>query len=265
MDTVIQQVTLFLTGFIANVLASLSGGGAGFVQLPVLIFLGLAFPMALGTHKVAVIALGVGAFIKNHRLSGQKLPIALLLVLVGWPMVILGSLVVIELPGYISELSVGFLNLGCLIYSNLRKDFGEQYTPAHYTNRELIIGGILIGLVAFLSGLFSSGAGLFAIMTLVVWFRLDLKQAIHYSMLYVALSWNFVGAATVGAFGQIYWPWTPALVLGAILGGYSGTTLVNILPAKKIKFLFQMMMLISSLLLIWKGMDHLFNTFPNAN
>ena len=64
-----EQIVLFIAGFTANILAALSGGGAGFVQLPVLIFMGLNFSLALGTHKVAVVALGLGSFTKNHSLG----------------------------------------------------------------------------------------------------------------------------------------------------------------------------------------------------
>ena len=36
-------------------------GGAGLVQLPALILMGLPFPVALATHKLASVALGIGA------------------------------------------------------------------------------------------------------------------------------------------------------------------------------------------------------------
>ena len=38
------QAALFVAALIANLLSALAGGGAGLVQLPVLILLGLPFP-----------------------------------------------------------------------------------------------------------------------------------------------------------------------------------------------------------------------------
>lgn len=67
MDEVIRQGILFAVSFFANLFASVSGGGAGFVQFPLLILLGLPFATALGTHKVAVVFLGIGALAKQRR------------------------------------------------------------------------------------------------------------------------------------------------------------------------------------------------------
>ncbi len=60
----------FLIAFISvlsNFLSAFSGGGAGLIQLPALIFLGLPFTKALATHKIASIALGIGASIRHSR------------------------------------------------------------------------------------------------------------------------------------------------------------------------------------------------------
>lgn len=41
-----DQFVLFLASFLANWFSALSGGGAGLIQFPVLIFLGLPFGVA---------------------------------------------------------------------------------------------------------------------------------------------------------------------------------------------------------------------------
>jgi uncharacterized membrane protein YfcA len=55
------QLGVFTASLVANLLSALAGGGAGLVQLPVLIVLGLSFPLALATRKLASVALGIGA------------------------------------------------------------------------------------------------------------------------------------------------------------------------------------------------------------
>ena len=57
----LTQVALLGIAIGANALSALAGGGAGLVQLPALILLGLPFAMALATHKLASVALGIGA------------------------------------------------------------------------------------------------------------------------------------------------------------------------------------------------------------
>ncbi len=47
------QLGLGLIALVANALSAFAGGGAGLVQLPALILLGLPFAMALATHKLA--------------------------------------------------------------------------------------------------------------------------------------------------------------------------------------------------------------------
>ena len=44
------QLLLFLISLLANLFSAFSGGGAGLIQLPALIFLGLPFVVALATH-----------------------------------------------------------------------------------------------------------------------------------------------------------------------------------------------------------------------
>ena len=54
---VLTQVALLGIAIGANALSALAGGGAGLVQLPALILLGLPFAMVY-THKLASVALG---------------------------------------------------------------------------------------------------------------------------------------------------------------------------------------------------------------
>ena len=65
-----EQLLLLIISFIANSLSALAGGGAGLLQFPVLLFLGLSFGTALATHKIASVALGIGATIRHLREGG---------------------------------------------------------------------------------------------------------------------------------------------------------------------------------------------------
>ena len=66
---------LTLVSIAANFASAIAGGGAGLLQLPALIFLGLPFPIALSTHKVASVALGLGAGIRHLKESQFQLKI----------------------------------------------------------------------------------------------------------------------------------------------------------------------------------------------
>ena len=65
MDYLFEQTLLFIISITANGLSAMAGGGAGLLQFPALLFLGLSFSVALATHKVASVALGVGATFRH--------------------------------------------------------------------------------------------------------------------------------------------------------------------------------------------------------
>ena len=62
-NDIFSQFFLFCISLFSNFISALSGGGAGLIQLPALLFFGLPFSKALATHKVASVALGLGASI----------------------------------------------------------------------------------------------------------------------------------------------------------------------------------------------------------
>ncbi len=53
-----EQIFLFVVSYIANTFSAFAGGGAGLIQLPLLIFLGLMFSTALAPIKWPVSPLG---------------------------------------------------------------------------------------------------------------------------------------------------------------------------------------------------------------
>ena len=76
-------IVLTVVAVVANALSAFAGGGAGLVQLPALILLGLPFASALATHKVASVALGVGAAGRHWRASSLNRNLSSLILLAG--------------------------------------------------------------------------------------------------------------------------------------------------------------------------------------
>ena len=91
----VEQLVLFLVSLVANLFSAFSGGGAGLIQLPVLIFMGLPFAIALATHKVASVALGIGATLRHLREQPLDRPLALFILGFGLPGVILGANIIL--------------------------------------------------------------------------------------------------------------------------------------------------------------------------
>jgi uncharacterized membrane protein YfcA len=246
------QLGVFAASLVANLLSALAGGGAGLVQLPVLILLGLSFPLALATHKLASVALGVGATLRHWRERSLNPRLAAFILACGLPGVVLGAKVVLSLPPKLCTALLGVLTIGLGVYSLTRPVLGvaRQQGP-HLGGRRLLIGGVVLFAIGVLNGSLTSGTGLFVTLWLVRWFGLDYGRAVAYTLVLVGLFWNGAGALTLGQQGQIAWGWLPMLLAGSIAGGYLGAHLAIAQGSQVVKRAFEVLALLmgSSLLL----------------
>ena len=217
-----DQLILFLVSLTANLFSAFSGGGAGLLQLPALIFLGLPFAVALATHKVASVALGVGATLRHLREDALEKRFALFILASGLPGVILGASVILQVPDRIARIALGILTLGLGIYSWLKQSLGQEHNPLHRARGGMSRGGVVLFRLGVLNGSLTSGTGLFVTLWLVRWFGLDYKRAVAYTLILVGMFWNGTGAVTLGLLGDIKWDWLPVLLAGSLIGGYLG-------------------------------------------
>ncbi len=217
-----EYILLFIVSLIANAFSAFAGGGAGLLQLPALIFLGLPFSVALATHKLASVALGIGATIRHFRERSLEWRFSLVILGSGLPGVVLGASLVLQIPDRAAELSLGILTMGLGIYSMLSPNLGQQVEVRHRTRAGYLLGGVVLFGIGVLNGSLTSGTGLFVTLWLVRWFGLDYKHAVAYTLVLVGLFWNGSGALTLGLQGTIRWDWIPVLLVASMLGGYIG-------------------------------------------
>lgn len=220
-----EQAILLLVSLTANLFSAFAGGGAGLIQLPALIFLGLPFGVALATHKVATVALGIGATARHLRERSLDWRFAMFILACGIPGVVLGAGIILKVPDRAAQYALGVLTIGLGIFSWRRPELGLAHAPRHRGHYGYAAGGGGLFIIGVLNGSLTSGTGLFATLWLVSWFGLDYRRAVAYTLVLVGVFWNGSGALTLGLLGSIRWDWLPALVLGALLGGYAGAHL----------------------------------------
>jgi uncharacterized membrane protein YfcA len=221
----VEQFTLFVISLLANLFSAFSGGGAGLVQLPALIFLGLPFSVALATHKVASVALGVGATLRHLREGSLERQFVIYMLLAGVPGVVIGASLILRVPDRMATLALGVLTLGLSLYSMMSPSLGQDYRPAHRNRQGYLLGGVGLFLIGILNGSLTSGTGLFVTLWLVRWFGLDYRRAVAHTLVMVGVFWNGSGALTLGVLGDVRWEWVPVLLVGSLLGGYLGAHL----------------------------------------
>jgi uncharacterized membrane protein YfcA len=217
-----EQVLLLAVSLAANFFSAFAGGGAGLLQFPALIFLGLPFGVALATHKVASVALGVGATARHMRERSLDWRFSAFILAAGLPGVVAGAAFILDVPERAAQVSLGVLTIALGLYSFFSKKLGLDHAPAHRTTRGYAIGGLVLLLIGVLNGSLTSGTGLFCTIWLVRWFGLDYRRAVAYTLVLVGMFWNGAGAITLGLLGEIKWSWVPTLLLGSLAGGYAG-------------------------------------------
>ncbi len=250
MDFWQEQLLLFAVSLAANFFSALAGGGAGLLQLPALLFLGLPFAVALATHKVASVFLGLGATARHLQSSQYDRRFAAFILATGVPGVTTGALIILSIPDHISQLALGVLTLGLGIYSTIKPQLGLEARPAHRDFQGMLIGGGVLFMIGALNGSLTSGTGLFVTLWLVRWFGLDYKTAVSYTLILVGIVWNGTGALTLGLQGAIRWDWLPALIAGSLIGGYLGAHWSIVKGSRLVKRTFEAVTILTGIALI---------------
>ena len=246
----LDQLALFIVSLLANLFSAFSGGGAGLIQLPALIFLGLPFVVALATHKVASVALGIGATVRHLREGSLEKTLSLFILATGLPGVVLGANLIIGIPGRVAEIALGVLTAGLGLYSWLNPGLGQVNIIRHRDFRGFLTGGLGLFGVGVLNGSLTSGTGLFVTLWLVRWFGFDYRRAVAYTLILVGVFWNGVGAVTLGMLADIRWSWVPVLLAGSLLGGYFGAHLAITKGNRYIKRAFEVITLVIGVKLV---------------
>lgn len=244
------QAALLIIALVSNLLSALAGGGAGLVQLPALILLGLPLATALATHKIATVALGLGATLRYLRANVLDRSRVVLILACGLPGVVLGAQAILHVPPRLAELGLGVLTIGLGLYSLARPALGQVARPVALAGTTRWIGGGGLFLLGVLNGSLTSGSGLFVTLWLVRWFGLDYRQAVAFTMVLVGLFWNGAGAVTLGLQTEVAWAWLPALLAGSVLGGYLGAHLAVVRGNRLVKRTFEVVTILVGLSLL---------------
>lgn len=220
--SIVELLVLFLVSLVANLLSALAGGGAGLLQLPALLHLGLPFAVALATHKIASVALGVGATLRHWQSGKFNWRFSFYILMAGLPGVWLGTKIIVKIPEFWASCALGVLTLGLGLYSIFKPNLGLTPQRIHRDIYGLTVGGVGLFSIGVLNGSLTSGTGLFVTLWLVRWFGLDFTRAVSYTLILVGLFWNGLGAVFLAQQTTVAWSWLPALLLGSLLGGYLG-------------------------------------------
>jgi len=140
----------------------------------------------------------------------------------------------------IARIMLGTLIIIIALYSFSTKNFGEKTTQVKRSFARKITTIMLITLIAMLNGSLSAGTGLIFTVFLIIFYGMDYKTAIAYTLIIVGFFYNLVGAIALGLFTQIKTSIVLPLILGSLFGGYLGAKLSLSKDNKTIKTIYQL-------------------------
>ena len=248
-----NSLLIFLISFISNTFSAISGGGAGLIQLPVLLLFGIPYYQALATHKIATVALGLGGSIRNFKSLRKDIFILLQLLIFGTPGVILGSVIVKFLSEQYLYLIIGIFSILLSLHSILKPNLGQNSSEKNIYFSLRLSFVIPIFLIGILNGSVSSGTGLLVTILLIKIFEIDFLRAVSLTFFSVGIFWNAIGAFFLSKIGYIPINLLVILLLGSFTGGYFGAHLSNLKGNKLIKNTFTFVCLFVGLSLLIKS------------
>ena len=247
----LEYIFLFLVSIVSNIFSAFSGGGAGVIQLPaILLLFDIAFINALTVHKIATVALGIGATAKFATKIGFDKTLIIQFLLVGIPGVIIGANIIALTNETLARILLGILISSIGIYTIFKKEYGEENRYNNSGNYK-IFGLTLVFISGVLNGSLSAGTGLLFTIILISIYKMDYKNAIAYTLIVVGFFYNSIGAITLGMLTEINWNILPILFIGSLIGGYVGAKLSLSRSNQTIKIIYQIVTISVGISLIY--------------
>ena len=208
-----EYIFLLFVSFISNLFSAFSGGGAGIIQLPaILLLFEITFPVALATHKVSTVLLGLGASLKFFEKNIPNKKVLLEGIIVGLPAVIVGAYSISSIDEGLARKLLGILILIVFLLSFIKRtgNISDSMHPC--------VLYLLLFIIGFLNGSLSAGTGLLYTLMLTQIYGMSFKEAIGYTLLVVGLFFNLIGAVTLYLISTINLTILPVLIIGSFFG-----------------------------------------------
>lgn len=256
--TILQGAALFIAAILAGALNSVAGGGS-FISFPTLLFTGVPSIAANATNTVALwpgSLASIAPYRKDLTHERRELILFSSVSVVGG---VLGAVILLRTPQALFQRMVPWLLLiATLIFAFgnnvalwMRRRRGAPAASAadgamadataigadtpHIAPGAMVIVLVIQFIIALYGGFFGGGIG---IMMLAGFALLGMRDIHAMNALKVVLASVINGVAII-AFaiaGAIYWPQALLMVVGSIIGGYSGAALAHRVPAQYVRW-----------------------------
>lgn len=246
---------LGLVGLGIGLTASLTGLGGGFLIVPLLIARGEPPQVAVGTSFAAILLIALSALTSHARLAHVDRRAGLLLGLGGALGAQLGARLLALIPTAAFQPIFAVLLLGLALKMVLSTPVSaapssSRGDSSHRPLRDLglVAVGLGVGTAAALTGL---GGG-FLMVPMAMMLGLTAAQAVGTSFLAIVI----IAASATVAHAHLLavdWPVGLALGLGGVVGAQGGARLVRLIPARRFRQVFALLLAVLALRMGWSG------------
>ncbi len=214
----------------------MSGGGASVIVIPVLLWLGIPFPLAVAAQKTSALFWVLPAsrnYLKGRKLDWGFLGIFTLVGLVG---AYFGIKTILVIDQRLLQIFIGILILILVTYTLLKKDIGLSEKKI-YSQFRRSISYVFALILGFYESFFGSGNGImFSILTFHTR-GFDFVDALGYYYL-VAFPWDLFSAGFLMTKGYFNFSIFLPVVIGSVIGGYVGSKYARYKGNRFIKIMF---------------------------
>ncbi len=237
----------FLIGITSGLVGAISTGG-GLISIPGLIFIGLSPVSAIATTRLSAISGGLASLIRYHKgkvIAWKYLPAFMLVsILAG----IIGPKLLLEVNKDNVEMFIGISMLIMLPFLVFKKDFGVLKVKKHRKNQT--IGLFILFLVMIYGTMFGAGGGIFLISALIYFFGFTVTEA-NATGTAMWLAGTATALIAYISHGEVNFILGIPLMLGAIIGGYTGAHVALKKGTVWVKWFLVAVVILSSIKLIF--------------
>ena len=227
---------MFITALVAALLSSMSGGGQSAINVPVLLWLGVSFPLAALSQKISsVFWTPIAAFnyLKDRTI---KWKFVLLFGGVGLIGVYYGTVFITIVNQRTFEIIVGTLILLLAFYTFIKKDLGLREEKV-YSKFRKGISYVFALVLGFYEGIFGAGNGIMFPIVILATRGFDFVDALGYYYI-VSFPWCLFAAVILISKGYLNLTVVIPVTVGSVIGGYAGSKYAKYKGNKFIKMMF---------------------------
>lgn len=265
---------LFIFSLIAGLLGSLTGLGGGVVVIPVLVLLfHINIHYAMGASLISVIATSSGTTIAYMREGYTNLRIGMFLEAPAVVGAFIGALLIAYVSKSLLSIIFSFVLFFSAYLTLKRKEPQDQYTSSHPWATALNLDGsyphqltekkyhvqnvpIAFGIMAIaglLSGLLGIGSGALKVLAMDQALRLPYKVATTTSNFMIGIT-AAVSAGIYFAQGYIHPMITFPVMLGVIIGSFTGAKLISKIHNNVLRYIFSIVICVIGLQMLYKAL-----------